>query len=403
MIQRILIAVVLATCAFSIHAADRFTIERIEIRNAQVLAPEVLAAETLLREGREVSEEDVRAGARRLVRLHFVLEADYALEPAGDPSRRVVVITVTENRRLWLLLDGRFMQTHVPVDALDYAFPDQTSHWKHAAVGARWRFRDGSEAHFAMTVLRNRFPLGKNYSADELGYTRRQILGTPLFATVIVRSPVDSIDESTFTPEVVIGLPLTASQTVAVEFEETSFVEGTRLLFDTEFSELHSERRVAAWWALDTTDEPYTTMSGTFVKVEPFVWMSDQNSVRQRPPRFQFEAVSRHATGIGVDLTAERHWQLSDVGSFSAGVNAGWATLRLTENPAVVAAEERRRPSFEVLQVGYARRIWRSHVEVEGRLVLRQEDSDPTGYEGSISWARRYRRGMLRLGFAYTD
>lgn len=403
MIRRILVAVVFATCALSIHADDRFTIERIEIRNAERLDPQVLAAETLLRKGREVSEVDVRAGARRLMRLHLVLEADYALDPGSDPSRRVVVITVTENRRLWFLLDGRFMQTHVPVDALDYAFPEPTAGWKHAAVGARWAFGDGSEAHFAMTVLRNRFPLGKNYSADELGYTRRQILGTPLFATVIVRSPVDSIDESTFTPEVIVGLPLTASQTVAVEFEDTSFVEGTRRFLDMEFSELHFERRVSAWWALDTTDEPYTTMSGTFVKIEPFTWMSDQNSVQQRPPRFQFEPVSRHATAVGVELTAERHWQLSEVSSFSAGVNAGWATLRLTENPTVVSAEERRRPSFEVLQAEYARRFRGAHVEVEGRVVLRQEDNDPTGYEASASWARRYRRGMLRLGFAYTE
>src|SRR5687768_13682856 len=107
MIRRILVAVWFATCALSARADERFTIERIEIRNAQRIAPQVLAAETLLREGSEVSEEDVRVAVRRLARLPFVFAASYALEPGSDQARRVVVINVTENRRLWFLLDAR--------------------------------------------------------------------------------------------------------------------------------------------------------------------------------------------------------------------------------------------------------------------------------------------------------
>src|SRR5688500_7442133 len=75
MIRRILVAVWFAACALCARGDERFTIERIEIRDAQRIAPQVLTAETLLREGSEVSEEDVRAGLRRLARLNFVLTA----------------------------------------------------------------------------------------------------------------------------------------------------------------------------------------------------------------------------------------------------------------------------------------------------------------------------------------
>jgi Omp85 superfamily domain len=405
MIRRMLVAACLATCA--LNARADFTIERIEVRNAHVVAPQVLAAETLLREGTDVSEEDVRAGVRRLVRL-YAFAVDYMLEPGSDAARRVVVINVRENHRLWFLVDARFAQLHVPIDALDYDFPDPTAGWKHAAAGVRWTFADGSAAHFGMTTLRNRRLLGTDYSAYEAGYTRRRILGTPFFATVIVRSPVDSLEEKTFTPEAIVGYPLTADQTLTLEYEDTSFRDDRFRFGSNDFRRLHFERSLSASWTHDTTDEPYTPMRGTFVKVEPFVWMVDHASFRQRPSGF--EGSSQHLTAVGVDLAAERHWQRSEVSSFSAGIQAGWGTVRQRQTPGV-PSEFRWRPSFEVIQGGYARRIGGSHVELEGRVMLRQTSGleiltpgfTGTSYEASAAWARRFPLGTFRLGFTYTD
>lgn len=408
MIRRTLVAVLFATCVLSANADERFTIERIEIRNAQRVAPTLLAAETMLREGSEVSEDDVRAGVRRLTRLPFVFTADYALEQGSDSARRVVIISVRENNRFWFLVDGRFALVHNPIDALDYDFPDPTADWKHAAGGVRWLFGDGGLAHFGQTVLRNRHPFRKNYAAWELGYTRHRILSTPVFATVIVRSPVDSLEEKTFTPEIVVGMPLTANQTVRVEFEDTSFVKGTIRIAGNPFRDLHAERTVSASWTFDTTNEPYMPMRGTFVKVEPFVWMGEQTSFTNRPGQ-SFTTVARHSTATGLDLAAERHWQLSDTSSVSAGLLAGWARVHTRQNPKD-RPDLRWQPSFEVIQGGYARRIWRSHVELKGGVVLRQASGDAPGsgltetsYEVSASWMRRYTIGALRLGFTYTE
>ena len=401
-LRRILIVVLFATYALAARADERFTIERIEIRDAQRVAPQFLAAETLLREGSEVAEDDVRAAVRRLARLPFVFSADYALEPGSDPARRVVVISVRENRRFWFLADARVVLEQEPVDAFDYDFPDPTADWKHAAAGVRWLFGDGGLAHFGMTVLRSHHPFRKNYSAYELGYTRHRILGTPLFATLIVRSPVDSLEEKTFTPEVVVGLPLTADQTLTVEFEDTRFRDDTLQIQGNGFRRLQAERMLSASWTLDTRNEPYVPMRGTFVKIEPFLWMGDRASFQQQRPTLSFTGVAQHATAAGVDLTAERHWQMSDASSFSAGVHAGWANVRQRQNPNTSGSDFRWRPSFEVIQGGYTRKIRSSFVELEGRVVLRQEIGD-TSYEASAAWAKRSTWGVLRLGFAYVE
>lgn len=402
----ILIAACFATSAL---AEERFTIERIEVRNAQRISPSFLAAETMLREGSEVSEDDVRAGIRRLARQPFVFAADYALEPGSDATRRVVIINVRENHRYWYLADVRAVQESDPVDAVDYDFPDPAAEWKHAAAGARWLFGDGGVAHFGMTVLRNRRPLGKNYSAYELGYTRHRILGSPVFATMIVRSPVDSLEEKTFTPEVVVGMPLTADQTITLEYEDSSFRDDQFTILGNSFRRLQAERTLSASWTLDMRNEPWVATRGTFLKVEPYIWMGDRASFSNARPGQSFQPNAHHITATGFDLTAEHHWQWSDVSSVSAGVLAGWSSVRERQNPETPSSDVTWRPTFEVIKGAYARKIRSSFIELEGRVLFRQVSGAEgrgltgTSYEIAAAWARRSPRGVLRLGFGYTQ
>lgn len=407
MILRVLLVIVLAA---PVVAEERFVIERIEVRNAQRTDPRFLEAETLLRAGTEVSEEDVRAGVRRLTRLPFVFAATFALEAGSDDAHRVIVIDVIENRRFWFLVDGRFTEFPDPIDMIDYEYPDPSAEWKHTAAGVRWLFGDGGLAHFGMTVLRNRHPIRKNYSAYELGYTRHRLFGTRLFATAIARSPVDSLEEKTFTPEVVVGLPLNADQTVTIEFEDTSFRREKVRIGDVTLDRLHEERILAAAWTLDTRNDTYAPMNGTYVRVEPSFWTGDRASFSRGPFPTQVRPVAQHSSAWLVDVVAERHWPLSDASSVSAGVHGGWASVRNRQNPSTPSSDFRWQTSFEVLQAGYARRIGRSHVHLEGRAVLRQVSDEgrasigslaDTSYEASAAWALRIPRGTLRLGVTY--
>jgi hypothetical protein len=261
-------------------------------------------------------------------------------------------------------------------------------------------------------VLRNRLLIRPDYSAYELGYTRHRILGTRLFATVIVRSPVDSLEEKTFSPEAFVGMPLTADQTLTLQYEDTSFREHTLQIAGRSVRRLHFERTLAASWTRDTRDAPYTPMRGTYARVEPFVAMSDFASFLRQPPDGVVPR-AQHLTATGLELAAERHWPLSDVSSFSAGVQAGWASVRQRENPTTLPSDVRWRPSFEVIQGGYARKLGASYLELEGRVALHQVNADDsrevvgsgltgTSYEVALAWTRRSPRGVLRLGFAYT-
>lgn len=413
MIRRLFLTLVILVSAVSASADGRFTIDRIEVRNAERLPAALIARETLLREGSEVSEEDVRAGVRRLVCLPFVFRADYALEAAGEPSRRVVVVTVKENRRFWFLVDGRGILLHEPAEATDYDFVDPTAEWKHAAAGMRWLFGDGGVAHFGMTVLRTRNGYRKNYSAYELGYTRYGLAGTRLFATAIVRSPVDSLEEKTFTPKLVVGFPIAADDTLTLQVEDTSFRDTTKNILNAEFRELHFEREYSAAWTHDTRNDPYAAMRGAFLRVEPYAWMSDYASFSfARPPQL-FTSRADHTNTIGVDVTAERHWPLTDVSSIRGLVMGGWASTESRQNPAGGSRQLRWRPSYEVVGAGVARKIRGFHVEVDGRVMFRQISSDQndgalddltgTSYELGAAWVWRNPRATIRLGFAYTN
>jgi hypothetical protein len=184
--------------------------------------------------------------AARFSRLPFLASADYVLESGSDDAHRVVVITVTEFRPLSFLGDGRFLildETASLLD-LDYDYADPTTEWKDAAIGVRWLVGGHGFAHAAMTVLRTRHGFGKNYAAWEIGYTHHHLFGTRVFATVNVRTPVDSVDEGTFTPAVILGIPLTASQTLTVDVEDTIFVKDTLHILGVAYPRLHAERSV---------------------------------------------------------------------------------------------------------------------------------------------------------------
>jgi hypothetical protein len=165
------------------------------VRNAHRVLPSVIAAQTLLRIGRAYSEEDVRAAVARLERLPFLASADYSLENG------VVVITVREMRPFSFLGDGRFIvldETSSLPQKTDYDYTDPTTQWKDAALGVRWLVGGHGYAHAAMTVLRTRQGFAKNYAAWEFGYTHHDLFGTRLFATVNIRTPVDSVNERNF-------------------------------------------------------------------------------------------------------------------------------------------------------------------------------------------------------------
>jgi len=414
--RSILAFVVISLVATSAFAQSMFRIDHIEVRNAHRVSPKLIAAETMLREGGSYSEDDLRVAVARAGRLPLLLRADYTIENG------VLVISVTEMKPLSFLLDARGIELsrnriqtvidssgHVSerigrTSKFDYDFTDPTLAWKDAAAGARW-ITDGSGfAHFAMTVYRTRHTFDTNYSAYELGYTRYGLFGTRLFATAIVRSPVDSLAEHTFTPAAAIGLPLSSRQTLSLDYTNTLFRHGQFHVAGSTFRLLHEERQLTLAWTYDTTNQPYAPSRGTLIRIAPMRWMRDDAGFTSQ--RTGFVAASSHNNANGIDFVALHHWELSPISSVSAGVLGGWSSLE-SSTPAL-----RQHPSYQILQGGYSRALGASRVELVARLVNTQRDvpnaragsgnEDDTTGELGVNWIRRSTWGTFRLGVVYS-
>src|ERR1051326_2114978 len=107
MLRRILIAVTLLAALDGVAQPASFFIERIEVRNATRVSPQVVIAESLLHEGTTVTEGELRAASQRLARLPFLLSADFTLEKGSSRDKDVLVIKVVETKPFFFLLDAR--------------------------------------------------------------------------------------------------------------------------------------------------------------------------------------------------------------------------------------------------------------------------------------------------------
>jgi hypothetical protein len=401
---RCLIGVVVVFLAVSSSGQGApFLLEAIEVRNSNRIASDVIASESRLRIGHEYTEEDVREAVRRLARLPYLSSVEYAIERGSDESRRVIVITVQEVRPLSFLGDGRFIfaDDTSRLDETDYDYSDPTTEWKDVALGLRWLVGGHGYAHAAMSVRRSRQSFAKNYTAWEYGYTHRDLFGTGIFATVVVQTPVDSVEERTLTPAVTVGLPLTTNQTLSIDVEDTVFVRGKLRIQGTEFRQLHAENTRSASWTYDTTDGVFVRSRGAFARVTAYRWMRDDADFRSS--RGSFEAEATHVNANGVDVAALRYWERSTGQSLFAGVLAGWAK--------VGGDAAHRKSSYEVLKGGYSRRLGPrdARVELEARLVFNQWGLPPASFlphrdrsvEALASWAWKGRWGAVRVGAGY--
>jgi len=82
------------------YEEPRFLIEKITVENAHKFSPHIIAAESLLVEGRTYSEGELRDAMYRVKRLAMVLDAEFSLRKGSERGRYELVISVVETR-LW--------------------------------------------------------------------------------------------------------------------------------------------------------------------------------------------------------------------------------------------------------------------------------------------------------------
>lgn len=416
-----LTAVIAATIALSALAQDpapaRFLIERIEVRNAHRVSTDLVISESLLHTGVEYSEEELGAAAARLSRLPYLLSADFALEKGSERGRHVLVINVAETKPFFFLIDSRsiMMRDH-GLTRIEYA-DDAGGESKDAALGFRWFTGRRGIVHVGVMSRNDRHVFTTGYAAVAAGYTRYDLFGTRAFATVNVRLPFGRWANGTISPQIVAGIPLSASQTLTLEYEDTHFRRDTVTILGTEFGRQDAERLLSMSWTYNTTNHPFAPTSGTIVRVSPLRSMRDRSNFRFFVRGGSPDSYAEHINGYGIDILGSRYWELSDRNAVSAGAVVGWASVEDRTNAGIHSSDFDWRPAYQVVRGGYSRNLRRgeakggdSRLELEGRYVRRQYNRDQpngsapdreAGLQASASWVRRSSWGSLRLGLGY--
>lgn len=424
MSRTLLTAVLALTIALPAFAQDpaRFFIERIVVRNAHRVSADLVISETLLREGTEYSEEELSAASARLSRLPFLVSADFALEKGSERGRHVLVISIAETKPFFFLIDARpIINEEGRRSLVDYA-GHLGAESNDAALGVRMFVGRRGIAHLGLTSRKDGQQFTTDYSAVAIGYTQYDLFGTRAFATVNIRRPFDTVPQGSISPQLVVGIPLTANQTLTFDYEEIRFRRSTQRVAGVDLTRQDAERLISATWTYNTTDQPFVPTRGTIVRVAPLWAMRDLASYRynqvvpgpSKPP----EAYAQHVTGHGIDVLASRYWELTERHSISAGLQGGWSSVDDRVNRLLLPADVHSHPAYGILRGGYSRNLWSgeqkngdSRLELDVRYVMRKrgferdrgfrEVEDDDSLRTSVSWVRRNSWGTLRLGMGF--
>jgi outer membrane protein assembly factor BamA len=416
----ILIAVALALPGAAQDAVPRFLIEKIEVRENERVSREVIIAESRLREGAEYSEEELSDAAARLSRLPFLLSADFALERGSERGRHVLVITVNETKPFFYLLDIRPILTgSTNSGQVDLHFGDRLGSGENQGVlGARWFVGRRGAFHTGLFARDDNHEFTRDYTAAVVGYTQYDIFGTRAFATLNIKKPLlDAPSTDAISPQLVVGIPVSANQTVTLTYDETRFDDETAFFDGVAVPEQDGERIISARWAYDTTNHPFTPTRGTLLSVTPIVVWQDSaglGDVRLTGGELTFVPAAFHTNSYAASLDVAHYFELSDRGSVSIGAELGKGTVNRRSNVDTVE-QFSDDASYVIGRAGYSHSLWSreeqkfgdSRFEYTLRYVRRdrtaqffdpfQEDELQAGW----AWVRRSSFGTIRLGVGY--
>ena len=388
----------------------RFFIEHINIRDAHRVSPEVVIAESRLREGRGYSEAELREAADRVSRAPYLLSADFSLEKGSERGKYVLVITVNETKPFFYrfelvpIFPHNSGGVHVNLAGSSLA-TDNT-----AAFGFRFFLGRRGAIHFGIEGASDNRSYTTDYTSLALGYTQYDLFGTRAFVTLNMKKPFGRGGNSwinSVEPQVVSGIPLSPNQTLTIDYDPTNT---TRI----------SQRIASVKWSYNTTNHPLLPTRGTLVTAGPiFVW-HDASGFDVVGPTTR-SGYTQHDHSFGLEATAERWWELPEQSSIAVGVDAAAARTRLSGFRVQTGLNGNRTVDHALFLVdlNFAHSFWpadrvakegESRIELDIRAGPRSE-----GYQqfvpgrtnqhlrqAALSWVRHNQWGALRLGAGYS-
>ena len=394
-----------------------FFIERIEVRNANRVSPDVVIAESRLRERREYSEAELRDAATRLTRLPFLLSVDFALEKGSERGQHVLVLTINETKPFFYLIDA------VPYFENDVRLPidynnDRGASRESLALGARWFVGRRGAVHLGFAGTGTDREFAREYASFAVGYTHYDLFGTRAFATLNLKRPVEGYGEGLISPQLVVGVPLSANQTVTLQYDETRFAGEDRVINGTNYPTRYGQRVLSTRWAYNTTNEPFFPTRGTLLHVTPNYGWSDGARVfsilSTGPEVIEVRYSAHHSTFYGLEAGATRYFELSDRDSVWGNVRGEWS--HGTFDDSVDFNDVERTAKYGSVGGGYSHSLWSaeerangdSRIELQARYSYRDRHQgqdfpglDRDAVQVDAAWLRRSSWGTLRLGVGY--
>lgn len=394
--------ILLFLAATGLTAADSpsFLIESIEVRGVQAVSPEIVIAESLLRESTVYSEQQLRDAERRLRRLPFVFDVEMRLERGSAPGAYLLVLQITETKA-WFFGFA--------------ADPRGAGRNETLTAGRRWFLRPNGVAHGAVTA-------DPVTASLEVGYTMYDLLGRAAVLSLNLRQPLRDLGPRTSargpSPELIFVLPLTQRQAVRVGYRLSFF--NVRDRQGGASREAQSQSFDAAW-QYRSVDDPFFPRHGSDVEsglrlfdttsgsiLIDTIWVPGQPEPRSIPVRQQ---------GAGVDVRAHRYFDLGRQISVGGGVfgssSRRWVDQDIPDTSVFTEGELRQLQAEALISGSFwseekARQRgpfrWEAAV---GRSFTDLADSSPGGVRASPFYVRagigrRNPWGIYRLVITYT-
>lgn len=395
--------VLLASAAVA-RDAPVFLIEKIHV-DTERLSPEIILSESLLREGREYSEHDLREAVHRIHRLPFVLLAEFSLEKGSERGRYELNIKIYETRR-WFFQVGGTWQTDEQISRID------------PRLGTDLDGRIGETGDDFRSLVGRRFAVGKRGllfatfggedGAFSLGYQQFNLFDRNILLSLSVGGIEEigtvAVGDSSWGARAQLGIPIRGNHALRIlagysEFERLFF-------FGSDIGS--SEREAEIVWVFNSLDDPVMPRDGKLFEAG-LTW-SDVEDTRFLFEDGEFSLEPFAETRTGALLSASRYWPVAVRQSVSLGlrafVNEDEASSRQWEGEIDLGHQVFLKRRQEVGNWGELR--------LETRALWLRQDIDPTtlgfGFAERIdSWSVGtglvYRNGwgLYRFRLEYVD
>lgn len=425
----------------------RFEIETITVEGAEKISPEIVISESHLETGASYTEGELQDARYRIIRLPFVLDAEFALRKGTRRGLYELVITVEDTRRWFFGVDVDVVRWARPVSFASL----ETDDYSVASAGLSGR-RFAAGRHGVLFLA-----AGGEDGSLHLGYTQYNLFDRSILlglsASFTDCAPEEGAEgrsgscrtdlyelglDPTFSSwsadgdsgrfRLDLGVPVRGNQSVRFSGTFRDATSGVRRqAYEPDPSGLyefedHEELRANLSWVYNSTDEPVFPSRGTVLEagLNLNVLRADLASVTLRGQRPEVRA-SMDSRELGLQVNGSRHWSLTGEQTLSARVQLFLGRSDVENVP----TEDRRLLSGSLdvvrgsLAAGHARFLRRARVgsrwrdlrwETDVEWLYRgtspdfgQTDNPLRGYRMGTGLAFRNTWGLFRLKLSYLD